>query len=208
MVDHKIKRLNEEIARWAFEIKVKNKESDWKIAFTNPTAGPWKTIKYFDENGKYGEVYRYPLEENRPDVLLVNEKLKLVLIVEAKDSMPKLMDDKQVVKSCQVVADLSEILKNLHSNQFWGHRSQYSIITGLLWGTESISTKAERNSLFKKYRNALSNYSNIENKYIVGIESFHSSDDTIKCFYYIDALDEQPNRLANLIEHSFEALKD
>ena len=26
--------------------------------------------------------------------------------------MPKLMEDKQVVKSCQVVADLSEILKN------------------------------------------------------------------------------------------------
>ena len=35
-------RLTEEIARWAFEVVCKN-SSDWYIAFTNPTAGPWKT---------------------------------------------------------------------------------------------------------------------------------------------------------------------
>ena len=40
----KINRVNEEIARWAFEIIFK-KNDQWTIAFTNPTAGPWKTIK-------------------------------------------------------------------------------------------------------------------------------------------------------------------
>ena len=39
-----INRLNEELARWAFEIKI-SENSDWEIAFTNPTAGPWKTVK-------------------------------------------------------------------------------------------------------------------------------------------------------------------
>ena len=51
-----INRLNEEIARWAFEIIFKTNTS-WHIAFTNPTAGPWKTIKSVSlQSGKEGEV--------------------------------------------------------------------------------------------------------------------------------------------------------
>ena len=50
-----INKLNEEIARWAFEILFTDR-SDWVIAFTNPTAGPWKTIKASNEFGEIGEV--------------------------------------------------------------------------------------------------------------------------------------------------------
>lgn len=206
-MEHKIIRLNEEIARWAFEITVKNNASDWIIAFTNPTAGPWKTIKYFDENGNYGEVYRFALAENRPDILLVNDKLRVVLIVEAKDSIKKLLSIKQLIKSCKVVADLGAILKNRRANRYWGVRSDYTIITGLLWGTEKTSTNAERKELFDAYRQMLSRFPNINKKYIVGIESFHSPDDTINCNFYVDDSDEQPSQLAVAIEQSFVPLQ-
>jgi hypothetical protein len=36
--------LTEEICRWSFEVHIKKLES-WWIAFTNPTAGPWKKIE-------------------------------------------------------------------------------------------------------------------------------------------------------------------
>lgn len=85
-----INRLNEEIARWAFEIIFKTNTS-WHIAFTNPTAGPWKTIKSVSlQSGKEGEVYRFILEEDRPDIIMYNDSLRVVLIFEAKDSLEKL----------------------------------------------------------------------------------------------------------------------
>ena len=46
-------RLTEEIARWAFEI-ICRENPNWYVAFTNPTAGPWKTIKGL--NKKYYKV--------------------------------------------------------------------------------------------------------------------------------------------------------
>ena len=85
-----INRLNEEIARWAFEILFKDL-NDWVIAFTNPTAGPWKTIKASDINGEIGEVYRFALKENRPDIVMYNDDLQTVMIIEAKDNIDKLV---------------------------------------------------------------------------------------------------------------------
>ena len=78
-------RLTEEISRWAFEIRCRE-SLDWYIAFTNPTAGPWKTIKGTDQFGKEGEVYRFELEQPRPDIILVNDKLRVIVIIEAKDT--------------------------------------------------------------------------------------------------------------------------
>ena len=77
-----INNLNEEISRWAFEIIFKSNHQ-WRIAFTNPTAGPWKTIKALNAEGEEGEVYRFPLEETRPDIILYNDELEAILIIEA-----------------------------------------------------------------------------------------------------------------------------
>ena len=101
-------RLTEEISRWAFEIICKG-DNDWYVAFTNPTAGPWKTIKGLDKSGKEGEVYRFELEETRPDIVLVNDKLKIIIIVEAKDSIEKLTHGDQAEKSVEVVNTLTTI---------------------------------------------------------------------------------------------------
>lgn len=82
-----ISRLNEEIARWAFEIIFKTNTS-WHIAFTNPTAGPWKTIKSVSlQSGKEGEVYRFILEEDRPDIIMYNDSLRVVLILRQKTAL-------------------------------------------------------------------------------------------------------------------------
>lgn len=120
-------KLTEEIARWAFEVKCRQ-SADWYIAFTNPTAGPWKVIKCTDREGKLGEVYRFDLEETRPDIIIVNDKLEIVIIIEAKDSLNKLLAGDQAEKSVMVVANLFKTLSGLYKSPFWGHRTKYAIV--------------------------------------------------------------------------------
>jgi hypothetical protein len=101
-------RLTEEISRWAFEVHV-NTLSDWYIAFSNPTAGPWKRLMARDEAGIEGEVHRFEREEDRPDLVLVNDNLSTLVIVEAKDSLAALVARTQVVKSSAVVQALARL---------------------------------------------------------------------------------------------------
>ena len=171
-------RLTEEISRWAFEVVCKN-TPDWYIAFTNPTAGPWKTIKCTNAYGEEGEVYRFELEETRPDIVLVNDKLKLVMIIEAKDSLAKLISGDQAPKSVEVVGTLSEILKGKKSNSFWSYRSNYTIVVGLLWGAERASTRYERQEVFDRYFDEMDSYRAFEKDLIIGIETCRHKDGLI-----------------------------
>jgi len=74
--------INEEITRWVLEVYINNHTDNWKIAFTNPTAGPWKKI-IAPSTSK--EIYRFIREEARPDLIIVNDILSTILIIEAKD---------------------------------------------------------------------------------------------------------------------------
>lgn len=168
-------RLTEEIARWAFEVVCQN-SNDWYIAFTNPTAGPWKTVKCTDSSGNVGEVYRFGSKETRPDILLVNDKMELVMIIEAKDSLRKLIAGTQAEKSVEVVDQLVTILKAKKSNRFWGKRANYTVITGLLWGANHPSTAQEREAVFDKYFSELKKYPGLDKKIIVGIETYRVGD--------------------------------
>ncbi len=171
-------RLTEEISRWAFEVVCKN-NPDWYIAFTNPTAGPWKTIKCTDVYGEEGEVYRFELEETRPDILLVNDKLKTVMIIEAKDSLKKLTASNQASKSVEVVKTLSEILRSKRKNPYWSHRADYTVILGLLWGAEDPSSNLRRREVFDIYFDEMSSYTSFENDIIIGIETCRDEDGLI-----------------------------
>lgn len=168
-------RLTEEIARWAFEIRCQASR-DWYVAFTNPTAGPWKTIRCTDMDGNVGEVYRFELEETRPDIVLVNDVLHLVLIFEAKDSLSKLTAGTQVEKSVEVVAQLAEILKAKEKNPFWGKRAHYPVLTGLLWGAETATTKEAREEVFERYHEEMKCYQTLEKRLLIGIETRRSGD--------------------------------
>lgn len=174
-------RLTEEISRWAFEIKCKE-SPDWFVAFTNPTAGPWKTIKGTDESGKEGVVYRFGSKETRPDIVLVNDKLKIIIIIEAKDSIEKLTSGDQSEKSVKVVDTLATALKGHQSNPYWGVRSSYPVITGLLWGAETPTSSLERTNAFNEYYENLKSYPQLSRELIIGIET-RRKEDGLQCFF-------------------------
>lgn len=128
-------RLTEEIARWVLEVYVQNNQvskKHWWIAFTNPTAGPWKRLMAKTHEGMV-EAYRFRREEGRPDLVLVNDDLKVVLIIEAKDTHRRLVDAKQMSKSVSVIVAMREQLGALSDHVAWASRSSYSYIPGFLW---------------------------------------------------------------------------
>lgn len=177
----KINRLNEEIARWAFEIIIK-KNKAWTIAFTNPTAGPWKTIKSSSLiTAEEGEVYRFPLEEDRPDIIIYNDDIQLIIIFEAKDSLEKLLDIEQAKKSVNVVLKLASILKSKAKNEFWKGRENYKVILGLLWGSvNKPKTQQDKQMLYDCYYNLSKNKDLILFDFIIGVETLYK-DEQLSC---------------------------
>jgi hypothetical protein len=166
-------KLTEEIARWAFEVHLKNLD-DWDIVFTNPTAGPWKRIEAFSNEKKRGEVYRFDKDEKRPDIVAVNDKLQCILIFEAKDTLNKLIKDKQIDKSIQVVIDMANKLKNIEGNEFWSFRNKYKIYNTLLWGSIEASKSADIKSAFELYEDGIRNGLGMSE--MLAIESFKDGD--------------------------------
>lgn len=176
-------RLTEEIARWAFEINF-NTTTEWKIAFTNPTAGPWKTIKAPSlTTGIIGEVYRFELEETRPDILLFNDRLKHIIIIEAKDSLEKLLAGEQIKKTIEVVDQLSVLLSQQSHNQFWAGRESYDVITGLLWGCEKTHTNQQYEQMFSMHYKEMNKHSILNKDFILGIETVREGQN-LRCVTY------------------------
>ncbi len=127
--------LSEEIARWRFELDLR-KSPDWWIAFTNPTAGPWKFLLGKEPgSGVSGEVLRFERETDRPDLVAVCDSARAIVIIEAKGKIRDLMNRNQIRKSCEVVRRLEEQLAGLGGNRFWGtDRAEYDVVPGILWG--------------------------------------------------------------------------
>lgn len=173
-------KLTEEISRWAFEVHVHRIDA-WDIIFTNPTAGPWKRVEATDPNGLRGEVYRFPRDDERPDIVMVNDQLNVVLIFEAKDSLGKLTQGNQIPKSCSVVIEMARTLGELRDNQYWNNRWNYSFFNALLWGSEEKGSATNLiSSTLKRYSDEMQKYStNIDPNVIIGIESYKNSEGQI-----------------------------
>ena len=194
-------RLTEEIARWAFEINF-NDTTEWRIAFTNPTAGPWKTIKAPSlKTGVIGEVYRFELDETRPDILLFNDRLRLIIIMEAKDSLEKLLTGGQVGKTIDVVNRLSDLLVQQTQNQFWAGREQYKVITGLLWGREQTYCKSQYENLFSEHCDEMRKHSHLYKDFILGIETVRKGPN-LKCVIMAKCLRPGAQDVVNTIARS------
>jgi len=173
-------RLTEEIARWAFEVHIAT-ATDWKIVFTNPTAGPWKRLMAPDSNGTIGEVHRFEREEDRPDLVLVNDALQVLLIIEAKDTLEKLVSMEQIKKSSDVAISLAHTLSKKEKNPYWAKRAQYTTMVGLLWGATEKTNETSRKELFSKYRDSLKpELHNTMSPVLLGIES-NKDQGTIVC---------------------------
>lgn len=167
-------KLTEEIARWAFEVHVRELP-DWNIAFTNPTAGPWKRLMANDSKGMPGEVHRFLREDDRPDLVLVNDTLRSILIIEAKDTLGRLLTAAQVGKSCAVVVKLSTTLRDLRDNPFWGDRAGYRVLPGLLWGSSTPSVESQRLSAFETYEEEFAAIG-LHHRGLIGIEILRDGD--------------------------------
>jgi len=164
MIKYKFK-INEEITRWVTEVYVNsNPDVGWWIAFTNPTAGPWKKITAPNESGECVEVYRFNREEERPDLVLVNDKLKQILIIEAKDYCKKLITEAQMKKSIRVIDDMSSLLSECNAVS-WRERKNYKITPSFLWFSKDKEDIKPEDKLvtesFRKY--AESNTENVVN---------------------------------------------
>lgn len=168
-------KLSEEIARWAFEVHLASIAS-WHLAFTNPTAGPWKRLMALNPDGVETEVHRFEREEDRPDLVLVNDELRAVVIVEAKDALPALVASRQVAKSCAVVNALSGTLASLLGHAAWGTRTEYTVVPGLLWGANAQTDPAAREAAFAIYSASLS-AEGFDAPGWVGIEVLRSGDE-------------------------------
>jgi hypothetical protein len=164
--------LSEEIVRWGFEVALQSAQ-DWKIAFTNPTAGPWKKISGTSKEGKVGEVHRFEIDESRPDLVIYSDSNKAVIIIEAKTSISGLVDRDQITKTSQMYSRLTEKLQSCAHNSYWNDRASYAYYLGLLWGTEKFNENAEILNLVNKYEEASSSNGNdilcIEGTFMAGI---------------------------------------
>lgn len=147
---------NEEIARWCVEIFFKTTEDEfgWWIAFTNPTAGPWKKIVTKTADSKMAEIYRFGQTDDRPDLIVVNDKLKKILVIEAKDDFRKLLEGSQMKKSIQVISDISAILNRV-THPEWAQRRSYQVVPSFLWFSINESAALEEEvavtDVYKKF---------------------------------------------------------
>jgi len=164
----RVVRVTEEVARWVFEVHITRHAPGWYIAFTNPTAGPWKRIMATNSDGVVGEVHRFAREETRPDLVLVNDKLSAILIVEAKGKIIGLLSSTQRLKSVAVVQDLAVILRR--TNEFWAGRQDFQVVCGLLWGAEDETSTLEAAQTISAYENSLAKGKHGVLKKVIGVE--------------------------------------
>jgi len=136
----RLKLLSEEVVRWALEVKLQ-RGSTWKIAFTNPTAGPWKRVMAENSKGKLGEIHRFEIDEKRPDLIIYSDVHKTVVIVEAKTDISGLQNSDQVLKTSSLFTSLSEMLRQKGANEYWGSRAAYSYQLGLLWSKKRETSR-------------------------------------------------------------------
>jgi hypothetical protein len=176
-------KINEEIVRWSTEIYLKsNKELNWWIAFTNPTAGPWKKLNAFTSTGDYVEVYRFDREEERPDLVLVNDKLERILIVEAKDYCCRLITEQQMKKSINVIEQMSSVLMNC-DNIHWKKRIKYKVVSSFLWFCENITDILKEDSQVAETFNQ-HNKNHISNDLLNFIITADDNDNLVNNFVY------------------------
>lgn len=167
-------KLTEEVVRWVFEVETKKNSSEYYIAFTNPTAGPWKKITFKNNDNIFKEVYRFESEEKRPDLVLVDDSNKKICIIEAKDYLNNLLKSNQPSKTVEVFEDMIHKFKN-SQNKLLKSKSEYTMVFGLLWGCDSATSDEDLKNLFNEHIKLLDNYL-MENRTlsVLGIEVIYN----------------------------------
>ena len=138
-------RVSEEIVRWTLEVFLDNAQTDWWTAFRNPTAGPWKTVTAPDMKGVYQEVYRFTRDEDRPDLIVVNDKVRRVLVIEAKDTFQRIGNEFQVEKLLRAVPTIEALLTQ-RSASVWRDRAGYLFWPAFLWHSRALESAVDEDT--------------------------------------------------------------
>jgi hypothetical protein len=190
-------KMTEEIARWAFEVRCRTNQ-EMTIAFTNPTAGPWKRVEATNSHGVVGEVFRFPRDSQRPDILGVDDVARKVYIIEAKPNLEQLLASKQLPKTVAVYEDMRTTLTGLGGNPYWGDRAKYDYEFGLLWGSVKPHIPSEIQRLFDEHHAELVRFVSDPPTNIFGIETFWDvTSEQLDCRY----LFAQKDRPLKQLEH-------
>ncbi|GAC1609883.1 MAG: hypothetical protein NVS3B3_17360 [Aquirhabdus sp.] len=146
-VSGKQTKLSEEIVRWTFELACQNNKMRY-VAFTNPTAGPWKRVLGQVSEGAY-EIHTFGKEESRPDVIVVCDTLRAIYVLEAKDGRVKL-DSDTINKTYLLSETFKERFAKFTGNEKWIIRANYNVITGFLFGSSAERADDEANQFLLK----------------------------------------------------------
>ncbi len=146
-VSGKKTKLSEEIVRWTFELACQNNKTRY-IAYTNPTAGPWKRVRGPVSEGEY-EIHTFRKEESRPDVIIVCDTLRAIYILEAKDTRLKL-DANTINKTYLLSNTFKRLFSRFTGNQKWIVRANYSVVTGFLFGSTAERADDDANRFLIK----------------------------------------------------------
>ena len=127
----------------------------------------------------------------------INDYLKEIMIIEAKNSIDKLIQGAQIEKSVKVVGELSAILKEIN-NPFWNNRKKYPITLGILWGTEKTISNEEISSVFSKYHKEVSKYSSFDDTIITGIQTKKINQELECVLFFKDYSGDNMNRIKTM----------
>lgn len=163
--------ISEEIVRFTFEVHVKINARNWNICFTNPTAGPWKTITY-DTPNRSIKIGRYGREEQRPDLILLNYNKSACLIVEAKDDFSKISSADQINKSFKVFKN--EVKRFCSCTNLTNYlQNDLCFIDGFLWySSDKQSADIFAKSYYKETKSA---------KPLICIQIYKLPDNSLSC---------------------------
>ena len=126
-------RVTEEVARFAFEVFVQERiGGSMYVAFSNPTAGPWKTVKMRGVRGEETEVHRFGIFDQRPDLVLHAPSGNSMLVLEAKSEVEGLLSRAQM---CKARDAFNSFVETAHgsANPLLSRVSE--IIPGFLWAS-------------------------------------------------------------------------
>lgn len=132
--------LTEEIARQAVEVIFRDAATDWYVAFSNPTAGPWKLIR-LQVKGSAIQVGTYLKEELRPDLILQSPRNRQLLVLEAKRSVDELLRPGQLRRTADVFAAETERLSTLLASH---GEEPHAVGVGFIYPTHSAAADRAR----------------------------------------------------------------
>lgn len=199
-------KLSEEVCLQCLRVTLKR--NGWIEWFLNPTAGPWKKIRI--DGIENDALLRFRKEEDRPDLIISNKSKSLILVLEAKDDIEKLIGiNNQVqksVKTFRLTFKKLQILLEQYRDTVFGVspvREKMELLCGYVVpaksGMNGLNRKLAQLSTLHKIECRRANESKVLRPHVVFIITINSSRN-LHVKYYLNSC---PTNLSNKIHKLF-----